>query len=73
MFDGVPNSIDYIRAGTLRALAVTIATRSEAPPDLPTVGDSCQATRRARLCDLPSEARSDPSIKIVEASARILR
>jgi len=39
MFDSMPNSIEYIRAGTLRALAVTTATRSEALPDLPTVGD----------------------------------
>jgi tripartite-type tricarboxylate transporter receptor subunit TctC len=39
MFDAMPNSIEYIRAGTLRALAVTTATRSELLPDLPTVGD----------------------------------
>jgi tripartite-type tricarboxylate transporter receptor subunit TctC len=32
-------SIEYIRAGRLRALAVTTATRLEAFPDLPTVGD----------------------------------
>jgi tripartite-type tricarboxylate transporter receptor subunit TctC len=30
---------EYIRAGRLRALAVMIATRSEALPDIPTVGD----------------------------------
>jgi tripartite-type tricarboxylate transporter receptor subunit TctC len=33
------SSIEYIRAGKLRALAVTTATRSEALPDIPTVGD----------------------------------
>src|SRR5207253_560019 len=32
-------SIEYIRAGTLRPMAVTTATRSEALPDIPTVGD----------------------------------
>src|SRR5262249_12977429 len=32
-------SIDYIRAGKLRALAVTTATRSEVLPDIPTVGE----------------------------------
>jgi tripartite-type tricarboxylate transporter receptor subunit TctC len=32
-------SIEYARAGKLRALAVTTATRSEALPDLPTVGE----------------------------------
>ena len=39
MFDSMPNSIEYIRAGKLRALGITTATRSEALPDLPTVGD----------------------------------
>src|SRR5262249_6589398 len=37
MFDNVPTSIEFIRAGKLRALAVTTATRSEVLPDLPTV------------------------------------
>jgi tripartite-type tricarboxylate transporter receptor subunit TctC len=39
MFDAVSSSIAYIRAGQVRALAVTTATRLEALPDLPTVGD----------------------------------
>ena len=39
MFDAMPASIEYIRAGKLRALAVTTATRSEALPDIPTVGE----------------------------------
>jgi tripartite-type tricarboxylate transporter receptor subunit TctC len=39
IFDNVPSSIEYIRAGRLRALAVTTATRSEALPDVPSVGD----------------------------------
>ena len=39
MFRHVPSSIEYIRAGKLRALAVTTATRSEALPDVPTVGE----------------------------------
>ena len=39
MFDTMPASIEYIRAGKLRALAVTTATRSEALPDVPTVGE----------------------------------
>jgi tripartite-type tricarboxylate transporter receptor subunit TctC len=33
------SSIDHIRAGRLRALAVTSATRLEALPDVPTVGE----------------------------------
>jgi tripartite-type tricarboxylate transporter receptor subunit TctC len=39
MFDLMPNSIEHIRAGKLRALAVTTATRSHDLPDIPTVGD----------------------------------
>ena len=39
MCDNISTSIDHIRAGRLRALAVTTATRSELLPDLPTVGD----------------------------------
>jgi len=39
MFDVMPSSIEHIRAGTLRALAVTSSMRSEALPDIPTVGE----------------------------------
>jgi tripartite-type tricarboxylate transporter receptor subunit TctC len=39
MFDPLPSSIAYINAGKLRALAVTTAMRSEALPDIPTVGE----------------------------------
>ena len=39
MFATTVASIEYIRAGKLRALAVTTATRSEALPDIPTVGE----------------------------------
>jgi tripartite-type tricarboxylate transporter receptor subunit TctC len=39
IFDPMPESIEYIRAGKLRALAVTTVTRSESLPDLPTIGD----------------------------------
>src|SRR5262249_50886505 len=39
MFDPVVSSIAQIRAGKLRPLAVTTATRSETLPDIPTVGD----------------------------------
>jgi tripartite-type tricarboxylate transporter receptor subunit TctC len=39
MLDLMPNSIEHIRAGKLRGLAVTTATRSQELPDIPTVGD----------------------------------
>jgi len=39
VFAAIPTVIGYIRAGQLRALAVTMATRSDALPDIPTVGE----------------------------------
>ena len=39
MFDLLPASIGYIRAGKLRALAVTTAQRADALGNLPTIGD----------------------------------
>ena len=60
MFDNVPTSAEYIKAGKLRALAVTGTTRSDVLPDLPTVADfvpgyeasawyvACRRSRRPR-------------------------
>src|SRR5215475_13018376 len=39
IFSSLPAAIEYIRAGKLRALAVTTATRFEGAPDIPTVSD----------------------------------
>jgi tripartite-type tricarboxylate transporter receptor subunit TctC len=39
MFATVSSSIEYVRAGKLRALAVTTATRSPVLPDIPTVAE----------------------------------
>jgi tripartite-type tricarboxylate transporter receptor subunit TctC len=39
MFDTLATSIEHVRSGKLQALAVTSATRSEALPDIPTVGE----------------------------------
>jgi tripartite-type tricarboxylate transporter receptor subunit TctC len=39
MFPNTGASLEYIKAGKLRALAVTTATRSEALPDIPAVGE----------------------------------
>jgi tripartite-type tricarboxylate transporter receptor subunit TctC len=40
MFDNLPASIGHIKAGKLRPLAVTTATRSAELPDVPTVADT---------------------------------
>jgi tripartite-type tricarboxylate transporter receptor subunit TctC len=38
--DALPNSLPHIRSGAIRALAMTGATRSDALPDVPTVGET---------------------------------
>jgi tripartite-type tricarboxylate transporter receptor subunit TctC len=38
-FAGIAGSIEYVRTGRLRALAVTTATRADALPDVPTVAE----------------------------------
>ena len=40
LFDNMPSSIEYLKAGKLRPLAVTTATRSQALPDVPTVAET---------------------------------
>ena len=39
MFDAIPGSIEHIKAGKLRALAVTFNARAQALPDIPTVSE----------------------------------
>jgi tripartite-type tricarboxylate transporter receptor subunit TctC len=39
LFDTMPNTIEYIKAGKLRALAVTTTARNAAMPDLPTLAE----------------------------------
>jgi tripartite-type tricarboxylate transporter receptor subunit TctC len=40
LFDNMPSSIEFIRSGKMRALAVTTDVRSAALPDVPTVSDT---------------------------------
>ena len=40
LFDNLPSSIEHVRAGKLRALAVTTDKRSDALPDVPTVAET---------------------------------
>jgi tripartite-type tricarboxylate transporter receptor subunit TctC len=40
MFDNMPSSIEHVRGGKLRAIAVTTAKRSPALPDLPTIAEA---------------------------------
>ena len=40
MFDNLPASIEFIRSGKMRALAVTTDTRNPGLPDVPTIADT---------------------------------
>jgi tripartite-type tricarboxylate transporter receptor subunit TctC len=40
LFDNLPGSMQFIKSGKLRALAVTAATRSDALPEVPVVADT---------------------------------
>jgi tripartite-type tricarboxylate transporter receptor subunit TctC len=42
VFSPIPTTIEQVRAGKLRALAVTSAARSQALPDVPTMGEFVQ-------------------------------
>ncbi len=49
MFNAMTSLIEHFRAGKVRALAVTTATRSEALPDIPTLGEFVPGYEAERL------------------------
>jgi tripartite-type tricarboxylate transporter receptor subunit TctC len=51
-FDGISTSLEHIRIGKLRALAVATTTRSEILPDLPTVGDFVPGYEASGWCGI---------------------
>ena len=40
LFDNLPGSVEFVKSGKLRALAVTTAKRSNVLPDVPSVGET---------------------------------
>ena len=54
--------IEHIRAGRLRALAVTTATRSEALPDLPAVGEFVSGYEASTVFGLGAPRNTPPEI-----------
>ena len=60
-FDPMPASIEYIRAGRLRALAVCTATRSHALPDVPTVSEFVPGYEVERLFRLRRTGKDTPA------------
>jgi tripartite-type tricarboxylate transporter receptor subunit TctC len=63
MFDPITSSIGYIRADRLWPLAVTTVTRSDALPDVPTVGDFVPGYEASALYGIG--APKDMSVEIV--------
>ena len=59
----MPSSIEHIRAGGIRALAVTPAARSQALSDVPTIGESVPGYQRANGSAL---VRPDTTAEVID-------
>ena len=72
MFITLTSGLEFVRNGSLRALAVTTATRAEALPDVPTVADSCRVSSRAHgtAWALPATRRPKSSRGSIATSMR---
>jgi tripartite-type tricarboxylate transporter receptor subunit TctC len=64
LFPSLGSSIEYMKAGKLRALAVTGATRSDAVPDLPTVAETLPGYQAASFYGIG--APRNTSAEVVE-------
>jgi tripartite-type tricarboxylate transporter receptor subunit TctC len=62
MFDNAASSIAHIRAGRLRALAVTTSRRVEALPDVPTVAEFVQGYEASNVNGIGVPARTPADI-----------
>jgi tripartite-type tricarboxylate transporter receptor subunit TctC len=61
-FDNLPSSIEHIRSGKLRALAVTTATRLEALPDVPTLAETLPGYEASSWIGLGAPAKTHKDI-----------
>ncbi len=62
MFDNMPSSISHIKAGTLRVLAVTTATRSPELPDVPTVGETVKGYEASAWFGMGAPKNTPPEV-----------
>jgi tripartite-type tricarboxylate transporter receptor subunit TctC len=62
IFDSVPNSIGHIRAGRLRALGTTTATRLDALADVPTVSETVAGYEASALAGVGAPRNTPPEI-----------
>ena len=74
MFDGIPSSLPLVKAGKLRALAVTSKQRSSSAPDIPTVAETIpgfEATGWFALY-VPAKTSKEIILKLNQEVNRIL-
>jgi len=62
VFCTIPSAIQYVKAGTLRALAVTSAARYEAMPEIPTVGDTVKGFESAQWYGMGAPAGTPAAV-----------
>jgi tripartite-type tricarboxylate transporter receptor subunit TctC len=62
IFDNMPSIIQHIRAGSLRALAVTTTARSSQLPDTPTLADTVPGYEASALFGMGAPKKTPPEI-----------
>jgi tripartite-type tricarboxylate transporter receptor subunit TctC len=62
IFDNMPSILQHIRAGSLRALAVTSTTRSPLLPDVPTLADTIPGYEASALFGVGAPKKTPPEI-----------
>lgn len=62
LFDNLPSSIEQVRSGSLRALAVTTAGRSPALPDVPTVAETVPGYEASAWFGIGAPRKTPPEI-----------
>ena len=62
MFDNMPSVLPHIKADKLRALAVTTDKRSDALPDVPTVGDTVKGYEASAWFGMGVPAKTPPEV-----------
>ena len=62
LFPTMAGAIEYVRAGRVRALAVTTTRRSDALPDLPTVGDFLSGYEATAFVGIGAPKNTPPEI-----------
>jgi tripartite-type tricarboxylate transporter receptor subunit TctC len=72
MFNAMPSTLPYVKAGQLRALGVTGAKRSSMAPDLPTIADTLPGYQIVTWYGILAPSGTPPAI-IARLNAEILK